>query len=168
MEKKLMDKIDKAWELVKEKEKKHNAEWKEFNAEWYTKEIKEMIYVIVDKKKDYYHIKFADGMELSLHKDEMRIYYGGYRTLMELDEIKPITLYDDDLIKRIAKHAKDIETAHNIMKELREHIQEVINNITQKYKEITEEQTRQIDNVFKMLDIQDDPIKHIKVTVEWV
>lgn len=168
MEKKIKDKLDIAWELVREKEEKHNAEWNEFIKEWYTPEINEMVNVITDKTGNWYKNQITDDIKVYLGYNKVDIFSKHSCVKTRVEKLKPISEYNDYTISEIERHAIIVEQSNKAMSTLKDHILEVIEDITQQYKNITEGQTDRINGVFKLLDVEEEPIKHIKVTVEWI
>ena len=168
MEQKLMDKTDKAWVLAEEKIGKHNKEWDEFTKEWHTKEIEEMIRAICDKTKRVYEHTITPDITLYLRPNYIMLSSDLYGDIDNHIGTMGFCSHSDGAINTLKRYADKIQHCDYAMRALREHIPEVIEGITQKYKDITEKQMDEIDNVLEIFNAKEEPIKHIKVTVEWV
>ena len=178
MEQKMIDKIDKAHTLLEEKIDKFDKEVSQFfNESFLNKDILQMVSVIDDAnywgynykmEKGYFGIfpNYPNGMpRIVLKKHESR----------NSEIIAHFTVYNsyhkeytEKYIERLKYMATLLNKEYVYFEEVKEKAKDIIEDITNQYKAITEKQSETLDSVFEMLDVDEEPTKHIKVTVEWI
>ncbi len=169
MEKKVKDKIEKAGKLLDKQIAINEENKKAIYAELLTPEIKQMLNVIVDSTYcDDYTYRGKDNLFIKIHKGySIKCTSGNGRT-NDLSRPWYKCEYTDAAIRTIEKASKNVLETSNYIELISKNAKGIIEDITNKYKEITETQADKLDAVLERLGADIKPIKHIKVTVEWV
>ena len=172
MEQKLKDRIDEAAKILNKQKAEYKAQFNEFMKNMFTPEIKEMIYTIIDATNtEYCFENFDADKRLTYSKTSTRPYvrtkHGDCYHSFGLYGSIGIKYVNDDFCE-LESHIKNLRENQKWFKVLQNKAPEIIQDITQKYKDITETQTDQMDEIFRMLDVEQEPTRHIKVTVEWI
>lgn len=177
MEQKVKEKIDLAIDTFMEKSVQYDKEAAEFLNELFTEDIWKMIKTIAD---GHSYIALYDVITTD-KKLRFYPYAGGFK-------VRVAASYGDSeysqfrmrraISKRDSYDSSDIRSLENCIEEynenvkylnyVKEHAEDIIETITQKYKNLTETQADAIDKVLADLDADFEPTKHIKVTVEWI
>lgn len=170
MEQRIKDRIDEAYKIIIEREIKHNQKWEVFVDEWYTNEIREMLKTITDFTCRKFGIRFGEEGRgyIYLDQSQIQLTLDANHVPCRVDTIEPIKEYRDYTITNLESHANKIARCETVLGMLQEDMPQIIEAIADKYKEITEAQTDKLDKIFETLDIEEKPMKHIKVTVEWL
>ena len=173
MEQKVVDKINRAHTVIREREEAFNERWKEFKREFYTNEVQMMVYTIIDATHYDYKYQLSNGYYLWI-TGKGRIYMGnsggGCLSNLWIGNLFSNTTpkHDEAMIRAIETHAKTLKREEEALKVVSADAPDIIDNITQRYKEITENQIDALDDVLNMIGENTTPIRHIKVTVEWI
>lgn len=170
MEAEVIERLEKAYDMVREKEIAHNEKWRISKEEWYTPEVREMLETITNKTHQYMVFGLDDGYEMFIDNHYIKFYKNRGQTIdLTLDKLLPDRCsHNDETIRLVERHVNDLNTAEIVFNNLTEKIPEIIKRITEVYKITTENQMSRLDDIFAMLDVDEQPIKHVKVTVEWV
>ena len=168
MEMKIVDKIDKATEIINNKIENNLKRVTYLNQEVFTKEIKDMIKVIEVHGTYYYPITKDRYICFDHDSKGIRIANQSFQVITNLIESKISQEYNDfgistieNTVNRVLKHEKYLDA-------ITEKAEEIINNIVNNYKKETEEQESRLNTVLDALNVDTKPIKHIKVTIEWI
>lgn len=173
MEQKVIEKIHDAIELVNEKIDNNNKALKLLYEEVFTKEVMQMIKTIDVK---YYHF-ISDDRLLYIDPSDTRIRITdltyGVVTDFEIPKLaQPWQMmeayYDNWGIGKIEQATKRALAHEKYLNAINKLAPEIIDDITNQYREVTEEQEGRLDDVLKMLNVDVTPVKRIKVTIEWV
>jgi len=164
MEKKIMDKIMDATNLVNDKIKANNAKVNILKNEVFTKEVVDMIKTFTN---DYAYIieagialcySISDGLFVKVNT-KGTIGFG-------MHVIEPsYTPYGVTLIEATSEKALLRE---ELLNKIISSIPAILDDITQKYRKETEEEETRLNAVLNKLGSEPEPVRHIKVTVEWV
>lgn len=179
MEKKVKEKIDLAIDTFKEKSVQYDKEAAEFLDELFTEDIWKMIETIADGhtsvalydviiddcKKCIRFYPYAGG-----HKVRVAASYGDneYSQFRMRHAISKRDSYNSSDILCLENCIEKYNENVKYLNYVKEHAEDIIETITQKYKNLTETQTDVIDKLLADLDADFEPTKHIKVTVEWI
>lgn len=181
MEQKIMEQIDKAQAIVEKKVKYLQERYDSLNGEVFTPEIISMLDVL--KEKYIYKMPLDECIKIGNKETLDRIYSisfinGKYDNkwigLAFNEEIKPRISYfhekeyTDYHIDRLESKIKIIDKREKELDFLENNIGNLIDFITEKYKEIVEKQVDRMADILSELDYEEEPIRHIKVTVEWL
>lgn len=169
MEKKVKDKIEKAGKLLDKQIAINEENKKAIYAELLTPEIKQMLDVIADSTYcDDYTYKAEGNWFIKIHKGFSIRCYGSNSRANDLSRPWYKHEYTDAAIRTIEEASKNVLETSNYIELISKNAKGIIEDITNKYKEITETQADKLDAVLERLGADIKPIKHIKVTVEWV
>ena len=171
MEQKVKDKMDVATKAIQTMEQDINVRWNNFCTEFYTNDVEHMVANITDYTHCVYKYKLYDDRYLLIRDGRLLI------TNQHTDCICSIYIeyiltdcknYDDYEVRLIEEHAKKIRGANRFLNLLYDNAKLIIQDIVEKYTEITEQRSTKMDEVLNMLNVSYEPTKHIKVTVEWI
>lgn len=167
MEKKNVEKLQKAVELLKKNIEINNKNREIIYEELLTPEIREMLAVIIDADRCAYEHRINKDSWIRL--DGIKICYCTNTGIVDaLDSPGYYYENSNNSIKSIESAATRVVNISYYIKTINELSLDIINGITDRYKEITERQSNALDFILKNLGADIDPITHIKVTVEWV
>ena len=173
MEQKLKDQLKMAADMLRTQKAEYEAQFEEFIKNMYTPEVKTMLDTIIDaSNKSYLFANLtSDGKSLCHQRNyrhpEIRSCGGALHHSFGLYGNFELRYRDRDF-EELESHIKNLRKNQKWFKVLQDKAPEIIQDITQKYKNITETQTDKMDKIFKMLDVEQEPARHIKVTVEWI
>ena len=182
MEQKVMEKLDRTINELRTKQEWHNQKLIEWRNEMFKPEIQDMVKTIVNSTKVVYRYKIKAG-DKSSYDDiyfnaTYEIYFNYVITKKHLEtrlaSLKTVTTfatqyaYIDETIEQVKNQAERLQQEEEWLNVLIDKSADILEDITQKYKEVSEKQTDQLDNILSMLDVESEPTKHIKVTIEWV
>lgn len=177
MEQKIMEQIDKAQLIVEEKIKYLQERYDNLNKEVFTPEIISMIKVI--NERYIYEMKLDEVITIGNNRYDSISFkngdYGNYWIGLAFNrKYRPRILdfhikeYTDSHIARLESIIETIHKTEMALDFLEDNVEDLISFITMKYKEFTEDQADRMTNLLSKLDYEEEPIKHIKVTVEWL
>ena len=172
MEQKLKDKLDKAVEIYNNKAKKYMEDFNALKNEMFPKDIQNMLTTIIDATRLVYSYPLCDKViwiDLSpvtlkiidkecANQTICNFYSGqfyGYR-------------YDDYTLTELKRYTEELNLNQHWFEILQDNACEIVTDICQKYKKLTERQSDTLDNIFSMLNAKENPTKHVKVTIEWI
>lgn len=178
MEQRIIEQIDKAYEIYISKGAALDERYETLQKEIFTDEIKEMIrlldqYFIRHMKLDCYvnsaYAKYGKLTFCRKRSFNAELTFG----LWVNDDLRPYANYFDkkytaECISRIQNGIDTLKKSEIIMEILEENAKDLVEYIAKMYKEKTETQAEQMAKILADLDYEDEPIKHIKVTVEWI
>ena len=175
MEQKLKDKLDRAIAIYNKKAKEFNTDFARFFNEMLPKDIREMIRTIMDSTNRTYQYTlngkslYLDGTvgwaacRICKYNSDDRI------CVFDADIIDtPLRQYNDVTIDGLKRKTEMLTCNQRWFKILQDNACEIVADICQRYKELTEKQSDTLDSIFSMLDAKENPTKHVKVTVEWI
>lgn len=172
MEKKLMEKIDKATVELNDKINTFHEEVKKFFKDAFGNEdLLKMVDTINDAKYKGYSYKIGNYY---LTINERRVVALRYDdrydacVVTTFNVCMPTKNYSDKYIDHLKGRAQELVKEQKWFKQIVEETPNIIEDITTQYKNIVERQSDTLDEIFNMLDVQEEPTKHIKVTVEWI
>lgn len=171
MEQKLKDKLDKAIAIYRQKAEQFKAEFDAFIKEMLTDDIRSMIKSIVESTHRTYHYPLG-GENIWIHYD--RTYpeicaKENNETICYFSVSYPTQpYYNNGDIVRLAMLTDKLADKQKWFKLLQDNAKDIIADICKQYKDLTEAQSDKLDKILDMLDINDEPTRHIKVTVEWI
>ena len=177
MEQKLKDKIEIAARELAEKQNRFYASVKEFNDHFITDDIRTMINAIYDAGLSYTYTfgeyifwisQFGD-LRIKQHNNVVLTMFSSCNVLKNEKVYRCNKYrYTNEAISIIKtsteRYLKEVE----YFKLLQDVAEDIIRDITTKYRQVVETQADSLDNILDMLDCKEEPTKHIKVTVEWV
>lgn len=171
MEKRIKENLELAIDAYNEKRKIYDIEAAKFLNELFTEDVWKMIDVLLDGRRyvNLYDIPY--GEYLRFYDDKMiTISRGDYcYSKFRIDRyIQKENSYDSCTINSLTECVKHYNEQVKYLNYVKEHAEDIIETITQKYKDLTETQADAIDKVLADLDADFEPTKHIKVTVEWI
>ena len=173
MEKKLMEKIDKAVAILNDNIKAFYEEKENFFADAFRNEdVLKMINIITDADHRGYSYQLNSRF-LTIRGDGYiairysPIYDASVVTNFGIDAINGIK-YTDSFIDNLKRRTEQLNENQKWFKRVVEETPNIIEDITTQYKNIVERQSDTLDEIFAMLDVEEEPSKHIKVTVEWI
>ena len=173
MEKKLMERIDKAVAILNNNIKAFYEEKENFFTDAFrNKDVLKMINTITDTDRRGYSYRL-NSCYLTIREDGyIAIRYqpmcdATAKTSFSIDTINSIK-YTDSFIDNLKRRTEQLNESQKWFKRVVEQTPAIIEDITTKYKNITEKQSDTLDEIFTMLDVEEEPTKHIKVTVEWI
>ena len=173
MEKKLMEKIDKATiELDNKINVFHEEVEKFFDNAFRNEDILKMINTINDTNYSGYSYRIGNLCYLTINERGLVAlryddrYDAGVVTVFNV--CMPNQNYSDKYINLLKGRAEELVKEQEWFKKIVEETPNIIEDITTQYKNITEKQSDTLDEIFTMIDVEEEPTKHIKVTVEWV
>lgn len=171
MEQKVKDKIDKAVEIINERIEEFNINAKAIKEEVFTEELREILDTICEQTGRY-KFKLSDVYWFECNgKDWIRVCscrYSAMRFEFVADKIKECDDYTNEIIESLKYYSQSLSQQNEALCLFNNSIEDIITDITTKYKEITEKQSSALDDILASLDKEYKPMKHIKVTIEWV
>ena len=171
MEQKLKEKLDKAAEIIKIQRAEYKEQFEQFIKNMFTSEIKTMLEAIMDARHANYYFNNLtnDGTCLIYQRNHVYPYIENKilsHHFWLCEEFHPA--YRDHDFNNLKCCIANLRENQKWFKALQDKAPEIIKDITQKYKDITETQSEKMDEIFELLDVEYEPTKHIKVTVEWI
>ena len=172
MEQKVMEQIDKAYELAESKATALRKRYETLINELFTDEIISMIQLL-----HKYGIKEMDTSGLQWNRIRFARKNNGNTVDAVLwaggsGETPCVDMWEKDYSPCGIFHLKEmvrfIQRGEEMVKFFEDNAEELIRFITQKYKYYTEEEMEELAQILSDLDYEEEPIKHIKVTVEWI
>ena len=186
MEQKIMKQIDDAIELYNNRLKKAIEDYEQLEREILTPEITNMMKTILDAQHYcYYKIpSFEDkGYNLYMSFDE-NSFFGENRISFKREYSRDSSvlrpnihclfstnreeLYSKKTIDDLKRNVDNLPIFEKEIESLQTYGPLWIEDVAERYKSITETQTNTLNEIFKELGRDTNPIKHIKVTVEWI
>lgn len=171
MEKRIEENLELAIDAYNEKRKRYDIEAAEFLGELFTEDVWKMIDVLLDGRRyvELYNAPYGD--RLRFYDDKMITINRGdfcYSNFRIKKYIQKENSYDSRTIDGLTECVKHYNEQVKYLNYVKEHAEDIIETITQKYKDLNETQTDAIDKLLADLDADFEPSKHIKVTVEWI
>lgn len=167
MEQIVKDKIDKAYEALAAKIEAHNNAVDEFEKEFFTPEIEQLL-------KDYEVNTRHNFLVKHMGDDyiEMRRYSTFHKMVthnrsLNLDQLSPKT-YDDSCIYDMTRKETLLKGRSEDFAFILNHAEDIAREIVEDYKMRNEKRNDELDNLLAQLDVENEPSKHIKITIEWV
>ena len=169
MEQIVKDKIDKAYEALEAKIEAHNNAVDEFEKEFFTPEIEQLL-------KDYEVNTRRNFSIRHMGEDddwiEMRKYSTFHKMItnnrsLNLDRLLPKT-YDDSCIYDMTRKETLLKGRSENFAFILNHAEDIAREIVEDYKTRNEKRNDELDNLLAQLDVENKPSKHIKITIEWV
>ena len=185
MEEKLSKRLDEAIRIYDDKAVKLTQNFDAFIKEMLTDDIMNMIATIVD-------VKGSDTYEMTIQSKSDTPYPTITKYIISINIYKRVTIadaqhrhvegcysfrpsliggdyqHDDNILRRLKDFTKQLNNCQHWFEILQDNACQVITDICEKYKSITEKQANMLDDIFAMLDVKANPTKHVKVTVEWI
>lgn len=174
MEKKNMDKIDQIYDIVEKRMNDINSKFDALLKEFLTPEMVSMIEVIRDTTRSNYQYRFDTNKKIVIGKCPLTNWaFGCYMNGDNGNKVFKInrichTGYDDYAIRCLEEKTDEINEVEEYYKLITINIKDIINNITEQYRVISETQSNKLNKILSNLGTDYTPTKHIKVTVEWV
>lgn len=162
MDEKVKNRLFEAADMLNAELAKHNADVRDFRREMFTDDICQMIDTVCNSSGREYIYKTEDNTLFSMYNFSFK------GISIEYNYGKIIPKADDSTLRSIYHTAKALEKSKQAFKLLQDEAGNIIKDITTKYKSVTESQNAKLDEVFAMLKGYDAPVRHIKVTVEWI
>lgn len=162
MDEKVKNRLFEAADILNAEIAKHNADVRDFKMEMFTDDICQMIDTICNSCGREYTYKTEDGALFSMYN------FSFIGVSIKCNYSKIIPKADDSTLKSIYHIAKELEKSKQAFTLLQDEANNIIKDITTQYKNVTESQNSKLDEVFAMLKGYDVPVRHIKVTVEWI
>ena len=172
MEKKIVEKMEMAIKLFEEKVEKFNYDAKIFCEETFTEDIREMLEVIADATR----CNYSYSIEVDCKRCKIIVFSGVAAYSVEAyDSARHYFQYnlkefsiDDRGLDHLEREAKKLDIYIKWLHIVQNNAKNIIEDITSKYKKLTEKQNDKVDSVLELLGAEYEPTKHIKVTVEWL
>lgn len=173
MEKEIMDKIIRATEELRKRndviKEKRNA----FYSEVLTTEIRKMLLVIIESDHCAYKINLSTGSNdqailcitdgFGFHMES------GGQTISNLDYFCISSPeYTEYYIKKLEDLTNLTMNTEYYYELLYNNIEKIINDITTRYKAISETQSNKLDEILNKLDVNYTPTKHVEITIKWI
>ena len=155
-------KINKVYGDLNESIEEHNKEYKEFLDELLTSDIKMMMQTIMD---------FNHDSKFTLYVNKHHFVLSGSCTVDNMFlycTANPVLGYNQSGIESLQWSADQLQKNKNALRLLKENSEKIIECITQKYKDVVNNQMDSLDVILKMIGKDDHETRHIKVTVEWI
>lgn len=171
MEQKLKDKLDKAVEIYNDKAAEYMENFNTFKYEMFPKDIQNMLATIVDATHLVYSYPLCDKVIwIDLSPLRLKIIdKKGNQTICDFCSKQFYGYkYDDYTLTELKRYTEKLNLNQHWFEILQDNTCEIVTDICQKYKGLIEKQSDVLDDILKMLDIDENPTKHIKVTVEWI
>ena len=169
MEQKVIEKINSTVELINNKIDANTETLKLLYVEVFTKDVMQM----VDATGFIYYYPISKDRMLCINPENKRICITDENKNVTSDFhvnhlSDPKNYYDNWSIRHLEQTAKMVLRHEQYLKTLNELAPEIIDDITDKYREATEEQEGKLDDILKMLDVDVTPTRRIRVTIEWI
>ena len=162
-----MDKIDKAYDALQEKCKRHNERYDEFKNGFLSESFSQ---IVKDQIENVGNIIVSyDGYNFTIYPDYIRFAKGrihGEDSFYE--NIGYSKGYADWCIRYMNSTAHKLNQRTAALDVLESHAEDIVRKITEAYKIHNEACDKELDSLMEMLDMPEEKSKHIKVTVEWV
>jgi hypothetical protein len=162
MDEKVKNRLFEAVDILNAELVKHNEAVCDFKTELFTDDVCQMIDTICNSRGLEYTYKTEGKTLFSMYNFS----FNGISIRCKYGKIIPKA--DDSTLDSICHIAKELERSKQAFKLLQDEAGNIIKDITTKYKSVTESQNAKLDEVFAMLKGYDAPVRHIKVTVEWI
>lgn len=162
MDEKVKNRLFEAADILNAELAKYNADVRDFRREMFTDDICQMMNTVCNSSGMEYTYKTEDNISFSMYNFSFK------GISIECNYGKIIPKADDSTLRSIYHIAKELEKSKQAFKLLQDEADNIIKDITTKYKSVTESQNAKLDEVFAMLKGYDAPVRHIKVTVEWI
>lgn len=173
MEKEIMDKINRAKEELTKKndviKEKRNA----FYNEVLTTEIRKMLLVIIESDRCAYKILLStesndQAIFCITDRFNFQMELGG-KTINSLSHFCiPPAEYTEYYIRKLEDLTDLIMDTEYYYELLYNNIEKIINDITARYKTISETQSNKLDEILNKLDVNYTPTKHVEITIKWI
>lgn len=174
MEKKIVEKMEMAIELFEEKAERLNYDAKIFCEETFTEDIRKMLDVIIDVTR----CNYSYSVEVDCKRYKIIIFNRTASYSVEDFDRRPAKSFfqydlkdfsiDDRGLNYLKREAKELDIYIKWLHIVQNNAKNIIEDITSRYKKLTEEQNDKVDSVLELLGAEYEPTKHIKVTVEWL
>lgn len=174
MEKKIMNKIDETYELLNERIEDINLKFRTLFKELLTPEILNMVCVIRDHNRSNYMYMFDSTKNITIGRqyegsDKMTCFYTfGLSNRCFIMESLNAKTYNNNYIGYLELMANELGVKENYYVLIINNLKRIIDDITEKYKNISEGQSDRLDSILSRFETNYIPTKHIKVTVEWI
>ena len=170
MEQKVKDKIDKAVAIINERIDEFNINAEAIKKEVFTEELREMLNTIVESKMNStYRFDLSDGRWFE-YDGCLKVGGSSYPSMYFNFGSSKIKVHDytEDIIENLEYYSRSLSQKNEDLRLFNNSVKDIIEDITKEYKEITEKQSSALDDILASLDKKYEPVKHIKVTIEWV
>lgn len=169
MEQIVKDKIDKAYEALAAKIEAHNNAVDEFEKEFFTPEIEQSLKDYEVNTRHNFSIRHMGEDDDWI---EMRKYSTFHKMItnnrsLNLDRLLP-KAYDDDCIYDMQRKETLLKGRSENFTFILNHAEDIAREIVEDYKTRNEKRNDELDNLLAQLDVENEPSKHIKITIEWV
>ena len=168
MEKKNMDKIDTLYDYVVQKREELKERKINIYDALYNEDMKNIMRVLADHYIDTIainndSIEFASRNGRKIKCFDLYINCYGF----EIHDIVNKT-YDSNMIDKLSNRIEYYKELEQRILFIENNIGEIVSKITDKYKEITEKESDRLDKLLSLIDYDTTPMKHLKITVEWI
>lgn len=171
MEQKVKDKIDKAVVIINDKIDAFNINAEAIKNEVFTEELIKMLNTIVESKiSSTYRFDISDGRWFEYDEFGGKVCSSSYPSMyfqFGSNKIK-VRNYTEDIIEILETYSRLLSQRNEDLRLFSNNVKDIIEDITKEYREITEKQSDALDNILASLDTEYEPVRHIKVTIEWV
>lgn len=182
MEERIREKVDKVVEEIEAKELALCEQYKKFKESFFTKEVCDMINVIVDYRTHQGWIESGDACTYCIANisetkfkfrwkevkiDDTLLSPHDSKTIKHDDHIKRKS-YDDRSLDSIKYHAENYLKERELLELWTDNAAEILNCITSQYNVITNKQINTLNSVMEMLSVEEKPLQKIKITVEYI
>lgn len=169
MEKEIMDKINRAIGELRKKNNVIKEKRDAFYSEVLTTEIRKMLLVIIESDRCAYKIRLNDQAILCItDRFGFHMELGG-KTISSMDYFCISSPeYTEYYIKKLEDLTNLTMNTEYYYELLYKNIEKIINDITTRYKAISETQSNKLDEILNKLDVNYTPTKHVEITIKWV
>lgn len=168
MEKKNMDKIDTLYDYVENNRDKLEERIHSLEESLYTNDMIKILETIKQYNPYYeihisqdninYDIRFWNGSTFRLRINYEPLSLNGFRSKQ----------YNNKAISYLESEIQAEKILENQLSIIEDNMEEIISNISSKYKTVSEKEGDALDNLLNQINYDTTPTKHLKITVEWV
>ena len=172
MEQKNMDKIKKLYNLVATKNRSLEERYKAIKESLFTPETKKLMLVL----NDHYKRAIVLDKTVELQFVDKDVFHNNVFILKYRDTSErrltpwdlPQIEYTDSFINLLESRVQQSKEIDQRLTFIEDHMEEFIDKLSQFYKEYVEKESDKLDALLAEMDYEVKPVKHLKVTVEWV
>lgn len=169
MEKEIMNKIDRATEELRKRNNVIKEKRNAFYSEVLTTEIRKMLLVIIESDRCAYKIRLNDQAIFCITDRFCFHMELGGKTISSLDYFCISSPeYTEYCIKKLEELTNLTMNTEYYYELLYNNIEKIINDITVRYKAISETQSNKLDEILNKLDVNYTPTKHVEITIKWI
>lgn len=176
MDQRIIDKIHSIAEEIYRQELALQKEINEYTNNLFTPEVREMMKAIKDAKGDQFYLYYVEGkarIEIWYESCVIDISNGKYCSphferlgegLIDLSKLQE----GSSGISVIKRHTEILQEQREMFEYFQDNAEVLLEEIVDIYENIVNKQLATLDEISTMLNIDEKPIKHIKVTVEYI